>query len=212
MSTQTDTDGGRSYWERHALHYARSLGPLSRPVPRLLELVGESTHGMERVLEVAAGTGLVTPALSENAATVISTDYASAMVVQLKNNMEQLGLTNVDCQQANLYNLTFIPGTFDAVVAANVLHLVPNLESAIQCLRRMLRPGGVLIVPTFCHDETWVSWVLSRILAVTGFPSHRRFTAQQLKEAVMGQGAQITKEELLPGLIPIGYITAVFQD
>jgi hypothetical protein len=47
----------------------------------------------------------------------------------------------------------------------------------------VLKPNGRLVVPTFCHDETVLSSVVSRLLAITGFPSHRRFTARSLRES-----------------------------
>ena len=101
-------------------------------------------------------------------------------------------------------------GSFDAVVAANVLHLVPDLPGALASLRRVVKPGGRLIVPTFCHDETALSWVVSRALAVTGFPGHRRFTAATLRREVETGGVRTTRMEVLPGLIPIGYVEGVF--
>jgi len=69
----------------------------------------------------------------------------------------------------------------------------------------MLRPDGILIAPTFCHDETRISWLVSRLLAVTGFPGHRRFTVQSLNGALEDAGLAVDLSESLPGLIPIGY-------
>lgn len=199
----------RAYWERHAARYDRSLGPLGRPLPRMLELVGEAVTGSGRVLELAAGTGLVTPVLAGAAREVVSTDYASAMVERLEALVRERRLGNVHCQQADIYALPFEDGSFDAVVAANVLHLVPDLDAALAAMRRVLRPGGRLVVPTFCHDETALSWVVSRLLAITGFPGHRRFTASTLRQAVAAGGIAIGRSEALPGLIPICYLDGV---
>jgi hypothetical protein len=55
---------GQSYWERNAGRYDRALRPLAKPFPRMLELVAEATRGADRVLELAAGTGLVSRALA----------------------------------------------------------------------------------------------------------------------------------------------------
>lgn len=205
-------DEGRKYWDTHAKNYDRSMALLGGPIPRMVELAGEGVRGVARVLEVAAGTGLVTPALAAAANDVVATDYSAAMVATLQRRVGDAGLTNVRFEQADLYALRFEPHTFDAVVAANVLHLVPDLRGALAALQRVTRPGGRIIVPTYCHDETALSWLVSRVLAVTGFPGHRRFTVRSLREAVEAAGVRVTRSETLPGLIPISYIEGTFTD
>ncbi len=84
-------DGDRSYWDKHAKNYDRSMSFLGRPIPRMIELAGESTRGLERVLEVAAGTGLVTRALAAGAREVVATDYSTAMVAALEQRARGRG-------------------------------------------------------------------------------------------------------------------------
>lgn len=196
----------RDYWDRHAKHYDRSMVLLGGPIPRMAALAADAVLGSRRVLEVAAGTGLVTTSLAHATQEVIATDYAADMVAALESRVKGERLTNVRCEQADVYALRFEPGSFDAVVAANVLHLVPDLEGALAALVRMLEPGGRLVVPTYCHDQTIASRALSRLLAVTGFPGHRRFTLQRLRAAALASGVDVTRVELVPGLIPIGYV------
>lgn len=210
MSDRSD----RGYWERHARRYDASLGPLGKPVPEMLALVARACEGEgegdRAVLEVAAGTGLVTPTLAAHARTVIATDYAAAMVETLASRVRAQGLTNVTCEQADLTALRFPDASFDVVVAANVLHLVPDLDAAVASLRRVLKPGGRLIAPTFCHDETRTSWVVSRVLGLTGFPGHRRFTVASLARALEERGLHVRERRTLPGLLPIGYVDGSF--
>jgi phosphatidylethanolamine/phosphatidyl-N-methylethanolamine N-methyltransferase len=204
-------DRGRGYWERHARNYERSMVLLGKPIPRMVKLVAEAVAGSSNVLEVAAGTGIVTVALARAAQTVVATDYADAMVATLKARVRENELANVRCEQADLYALPFESSSFDAIVAANVLHLVPDLPGALTSLRRVLKPGGRLIAPTYCHDETPLSWVVSRVLAVTGFPGHRRFTTESLRQSLESAHLQVRRAETLPGLIPIGYVEATFS-
>lgn len=201
----------RSYWERHAKNYQRSMAVLGRPIPRMVELASEAVRGAETVLEVAAGTGLVTVGIAATAARVVATDYAVAMVETLAARVRAAGLKNVECEQADLYALPYGEDTFDAVVAANVLHLVPDVVGALASLRRVLKPGGRLVLPTFCHDQTPFSWAVSRALALSGFPGHRRFTLKSLRRTLEDTGLQLTRIEALPGLIPIGYVEGSFR-
>ena len=202
------TDPGRGYWERHAKRYDRSTRFLSRPVPRMLELVTDAARGRARVLEVAAGTGLLTTAIAPVVQQLIATDYAAAMVEQLEVRVREAGLPNVTCEQADLYDLRFADASFDAVFAANVLHLVPDLERALASLRRVLQPGGLLVAPTYLHRETLPASMLSRLFALTGFPGQRRFTAIDLRGAIEAAGLRVTRTETIPGPFPIGYVQA----
>ena len=76
--------------------------------------------------------------------------------------------------------------------------------------RRVTKPGGMLVAPTFCHDQTRVSWLVSRILAASGFPGHRRFHLQLLENVLAENRLSVVRSELLPGLIPIGHVEAQF--
>ena len=207
----TMADEAREYWNRHARNYDRSMVLLGKPLPRMLALVTESVRGLGSVLEVAAGTGLGTVAIAGAAKEVIATDYAAEMVTVLESRVRQAKLTNVRCEPANIFDLPFEHGGFDAVVAANVLHLVPDLPGALEAFRRQLTPGGRLIVPTYCHDESGFSWLLSRALALTGFPGNRRFRLESLIRVLEEAGLQVTKKELIPGPIPVGYVEGAFS-
>ena len=200
----------RTYWERQARRYDRSMLLFGKPLPRMLALCEEALGAEDRVLEVAAGTGLATLRLARKAREVVATDYAEAMVELLKSRLGTAGLANVTCRQADLLALPFPDGSFDVVVAANVLHLVPDFPAALASLRRVLKPGGKLLVPTFCHAETWISRLLSRLLAMTGFPGRRRFRLASLQAALEAEGVQISRSESIPGLLPIGYVEGTF--
>jgi len=138
----------RTYWERHAARYDRSVRILARPLRRMLALVSDAVRGL-RVLEVAAGTGLVTQAIATSAREVVATDYASAMVALLDQRLREAAFTRVHCEKADLYDLPFADHDFDAVVAANVPHLGPDFDSALLSPRRVPKPTGLLTVPTF---------------------------------------------------------------
>ena len=150
----------------------------------------------------------MTATVAQEAREVVATDYAAEMVARLQSRVRAAGLNNVAVEQADLYQLRFEAQSFDAVIAANVLHLVPDLPGALAALRRVVKPGGVLVLPTFCHDETRISWAFSRMLAITGFPAARRFTAESLADAVEATGLLLQRVEVIAGPIPITYVEA----
>jgi ubiquinone/menaquinone biosynthesis C-methylase UbiE len=206
-------DRDRAFWERKAPQYDRvAKGLFGRPVPRVLELTAQGVSGADAVLEVAAGTGLITAAIAPRVRHLIATDYAEPMLALLRTRITDAGFSNVECAHRDIYALDYPPGSFDTVVAGNVLHLVPDLPRAIHALCSVLRPGGKLIAPTFCHDETRLSWLVSRLLVtLMGQPMHRRFTAVSLRQALEQAGLRVSRSETVPGLIPITYVESVFE-
>jgi SAM-dependent methyltransferase len=57
------------------------------------------------------------------------------------------------------------PGTFDAVVANRSLHHIHDLRAALEKIRSLLQPGGVLVLNEFAWDqmdEPTAAWYLSR--------------------------------------------------
>jgi ubiquinone/menaquinone biosynthesis C-methylase UbiE len=202
-----DADEGLAFWERNAARYDRSMILLGGPMPRMLERVEAEVRGASSVLEVAAGTGLVTLVLARSAGRVLATDYAPAMVEQLRRRVESERLANVTCRVADLYRLDLPPSSFDVVVAANVLHLVPDLDGALAALKRLLRPGGKLVAPTYAHDQTFMSRLVSRVLgAAARFPGQRRFTHATLGAALERAGYSVFAAEVVPGLVPIAFV------
>ena len=136
---------------------------------------------------------------------VVAADYADNMLALLRQRMKAAGISNVEAARRDIYALGYPPGSFDVVAAGNVLHLLPDLDGALDALTGVLRPGGKLIAPTFVHDETRLSWLASRLLALLGQPMYRRFTAASLRQALEQRGLRVTRMETIPGLIPIAY-------
>ena len=200
------TDDGKAFWERTAGRYDLSMTLFGGPLAAMLPLVAEEVDGLERVLEVAAGTGLVSAAIAPVVGELIATDYAEAMVAKVDARVRTLGLDNVHTRTLDVYALD---GTdrFDAIVAANVLHLLPDVERAVDAMVGALRPGGRLVLPTYCHDQTRLAQVTSRLLGLVGFPGQRRLTLDRLEGMLAGRGMAVRRSVLLPGLLPIGFVS-----
>jgi len=201
---------GRRYWDRLARNYDRTGVVWGRPFPHMLDLVEVEVRGLSNVLEVAAGTGLVTSRISRVATHVVATDYSPAMLELLRTRVRREGLANVECLQRNIYDLGFAPHSFDAVVCANVLHLLPDLPGALASMRKVLKPGGVLVAPTFCHGQRLIARILSYLAVFTGFPVQRRFSGAALRGELEASGLVIRHDEMIDGLLPIAFLTAQF--
>ncbi|OGO53285.1 MAG: hypothetical protein A2148_09170 [Chloroflexi bacterium RBG_16_68_14] len=102
-----------------------------------------SVVGADRALEVGIGTGRIARPLAERGMRVCGIDIAPRMLARLR---EQLGPGHLppDLVLGDATRLPIRSGSFRAVLAVHVLHLVSSLERAAGELRRVLGPGGVL--------------------------------------------------------------------
>ena len=114
--------------------------------PYAADLVNRlASRSLSRVLEVAAGTGVVTRALASvlpERVAIVATDLNQPMLDQAS----ALGTTRpVEWRQADAMRLPFQDGTFDAVVCQFGVMFFPDKPQALSEARRVLRPGGVLV-------------------------------------------------------------------
>lgn len=109
--------------------------------------------GSSSVLEVAAGTGVVTRALADATdadTTITATDLSQPMV----DRARAVGTSRpVAWGQADAMALPFADQTFDVVVSQFGVMFVPDKQRGFAEMRRVLRPGGVLIVSVWDRIE-----------------------------------------------------------
>ena len=102
-----------------------------------------------RVLDVACGTGDLSIEIQSNAkARVIGTDFCRPMlaVAAEKNGANSLSIPYVE---GDAMNLGFASDRFDAVTIAFGLRNLSNFGDGLAELRRVLRPGGRLVILEF---------------------------------------------------------------
>lgn len=114
--------------------------------PYAADLVNRlSSRPLSRVLEIAAGTGVVTRALASvlpESVSIVATDLNQAMLDQAS----AVGTKRtVEWRQADAMQLPFRDGTFDAVVCQFGVMFFPEKSKAFSEVRRVFRPGGVFI-------------------------------------------------------------------
>jgi len=200
------TGQGNEYWGRHARRYDRATQFLNRRVLEMAGAVADTVGHAQNVLEIAAGTGLVTEAAAPRAQRFVATDSSHEMLELLRHRMS--GTSNIEVRAVDALSLDFADNAFDVVIIANLLHLLDDPVRALSEAHRVLKPGGKLVVPTFAHGEGWVANVVSRILGLSGFPVVTRFRDQQLDTLVSESGFEVVDARWFSGLLPIRFVAA----
>jgi SAM-dependent methyltransferase len=112
----------------------------------------------ERVLDIGSGPGLLTSDLAGAvgpSSTVHGVEPSEAMLAMARGRERAPGSAPVEYVLGDAGDIPFPDGTFDAATATQVYEYVPDIPQALAEARRVLRPGGRLLV----LDTDWGSIV-----------------------------------------------------
>lgn len=140
----------RSY-DEVAETYDRVRGPVHEAPARDL-VAAAGLHEGGRLLDVGTGTGLAARSVENGIAVGVDISIGMARIAR-ERGLERVAL-------AAAIDLPFRDETFDAVVSAFVLHLVPKYETALFDMARVLKRGGSLALATWvtADDEFTRTW------------------------------------------------------
>lgn len=153
--------GDVRFFDRIARLYDAAM-PSARVGP-LLSGLEYARRPVERVLDVAGGTGRATRALSREGPEPVVVDFSAGMLARARAD----GREGV---RADAGTLPVRDGAVDAVVVVDALHHLPDPKRAIAEAARVLAPGGVLVVQEF-HPTTTLGRGLVLAESAVGFDS-----------------------------------------
>lgn len=103
----------------------------------------------ERVLDLAAGTGTSSAALTKTGAHVIAADFSSGMLAEGQKRLASNAL--IEWVQADAMKLPFKNNEFDAVTISFGLRNIVDPHKALAEMFRVTKPGGRIVVTEFSH-------------------------------------------------------------
>jgi ubiquinone/menaquinone biosynthesis C-methylase UbiE len=130
-----------------------------QPPEQLIERSGIK-KGMQ-VLDLGCGPGAFTPFIARTVGEngrVYAFDIQSKMLEQLRNKLskpENKGIKNIKLIEGNAYELPFDDNYLDLVNMVTVLQEIPDRNRALQEVKRVLKPGGLLAVTELFPDPDY---------------------------------------------------------
>ena len=169
----------RAYFDRVAASFGEQLLPGRTWEGLARGLIHLCPRG--RYADLGIGDGLLTLMLAEVASSVTAVDVSSEMLRQLQARAKQKGIGNIESVEGDIEDLPLPDASHDVVVMSQALHHARSPLEALSEARRVLVPGGALLVlDLLAHGEEWVREKLEHV--------HLGFTEPELGELLRQAG------------------------
>jgi ubiquinone/menaquinone biosynthesis C-methylase UbiE len=144
------------FWDRVAPKYSQQPIADTEAYARKLAATQALMQPDMAVLEFGCGTGSTALEHAPHVAHVDATDISAAMIAIARDKADQAGIGNVTFRQSGMEDFDAPHGTYDMVLALNLMHLVPDRTAALGKIRALLKPGGLFVSSTVClADRMW---------------------------------------------------------
>ena len=164
----------------------------------------------DRVLDFACGTCTISIGIAGHAAQVRAIDISEKMVELGRAKVEKMGIGNIEVSRCGLFDESLEPGSFDAVVAANVICYLEHWDEEMARISSLLKPGGLFLSATDCLGDqiTWVG-IKKFIKVHTGkMPYEAFFRMKGLEKKIANSGFTILESRNIHPAPPNLFVAA----
>ena len=196
----------KTFWDKNAGRYDRFMRKDRAAYDEMYALIRPVVKA-KTVLELATGTGLIAKHIVNAAAHIESTDASAEMIAEAKQDNRSAKL---HFSVQDMFCLPYAEESFDVVIVANALHIVPQPEKALAEIHRVLKEDGVLIAPTFTHaGNSFSGRVRAFFMKLAGFPLHSKWTSEEYLHFLRQNGWTVRKSVVLKASFPLTYTECV---
>jgi ubiquinone/menaquinone biosynthesis C-methylase UbiE len=186
------TDRWRRYWDKHAPSYDRQMQRIERWLFRDSRR-WVCTQATGEVLEVAIGTGLNLPVYPEGI-TLVGIEWSPAMLQRARRRAEELG-RSARLLEGDAQALPFDDDSFDTVVCTFSLCAIPDHRRAVAEMKRVLRPGGQLLLVDHVASTSWLVRAAQRALEWVTIPLGGEHFLRRPADEVRALGLDVERSE-----------------
>ena len=140
-----------------------------------------------KVLDVGCGTGFATlylgSILTDGQACGI--DLSEGMIKKAKEKIPGELETKVEFRQSGSDNIPYEDGKFDGIICTNSFHHYQNPLKSLSEMKRVLKPGGQLVILDTARNLSLYTWLWDRYLRIFEKGHIRYYTTKELKELLV---------------------------
>lgn len=193
------------FWNRWAKRYDAAMSADRKTYEKIADRMKHTLTREMTVLELACGTGLLSVQLAGSVKMLEATDFSEDMIQQAKAKKHSARL-HFSVQDAT--DLPYTSGSFDAVIISNALHIMPCPEKALAEIKRVLKPNGILLAPTFTAAGSVFGRLKIRLMELSGFRVFHKWTPEEYLNFLKENGFAVTDSAVYSGGLKLTYAEA----
>ena len=204
MSTDAHSGAIRDEFAHQADSFARSPGmSLAETLGALVELVPEDPEA--RWVEVACGPGLIARALAPRVGSVVGVDLTPTMIEKARADAADAEVENVTFKLGDATALDLPDDSLDGAVTRFSLHHIPAPVRVLEEMRRVVRPGGYVVVADHVTDDDGAAAAWHEEIERLRDPSHWAcLTPARIGALAARAGLEPDEQHLVPFSIDYG--------
>lgn len=190
------------FWDGASKNYDKTEERFEYIHRRSRENTNKFLKASDTVLDYGCGTGTAACQFSRQVKEVHAIDISSKMIEIARGKSAAAKIENISFEQSDVFDSKYSKGSYDVILAFNMLHTVPNPQDVVLRINELLKPDGLFISVTPCLRQKMSFLVnlqiqLVRVLCKVGLIPIpiRRVTSSEVKGLIEADGFQIVESE-----------------
>ena len=195
------------FWDLFARRYSKSAIKDEKSYKKTLDDTKRYLKRKAVVLEIGCGTGTTALILAGSVNKMTATDISKNMIAIGKEKAKKQKIKNVNFVQSTLFDKKLKKGSFDVILAFNLIHLLKDTEAVMKRINELLRPNGLFISKTPCLGESRLMPILGFFIRMVIGPI-TCFTVTEFKASITNVKFEIIDTHIYPEKSPRIFVVA----
>ncbi len=203
-------DKSARFWNKMSMNYDNSI-------QKKYKTTYEETTRLTRkyitkdaiVLDFACGTGIVDVEIAKDVNKILAVDISDKMIENAKLKTKNAGISNLDFMVTDIYDSRLIEGSFNVVMAFNIIQFCKEEKILFERIWKLLAPDGMFISTTDCYGEkkSVMNLMLKILIKLKILPYVKSYSCSDLEKAIINNGFDILETKTLY-INPLNYFIA----
>ena len=205
----------QQFWDKQAARYDATDTQFEPAYREIFSRTRTFLDPDDHVLDFGCATGSKTVELAGMVKHVHGLDLSPLMINQAWEKKKEKQVSNITFSHGTIFDKRFEEAYFDKVIAYSVLHLLDDIDAAVQRIHQLLKTGGLFISATPCFRDRMamskrLQFSMVFLMKRLGlFPLHlNKFHGEDIARLVEKQGFTVLASETLFHEMSISFLAA----